>query len=275
MDIDKVAKDMKDLRIQGARSIAIAGLRAVRDVAERHGFGREFSSACAKLTSSRPTAVALHNALESVKEKRTVEEIDRMIYYFENVAPLIASQNYKIIKNGSTVLTHCHSSVAVELLKEAWQNKINFRVIVTETRPMLQGKQTAKELSEAGMPVIYADDSSPGHFYQMHKRKINMFLVGIDSIRKEGVVNKIGTYLLAVFAKENKIPVYFVGELMKVDRRKEITIEERNPEEIISSRALPKVTIENPAFDITPWKYVTGLVTEKGVLKPEQVKRLF
>jgi len=271
--LEKTINDIKVLKIQGARSIAIAGLKAIKEVVEKDGFGREFDRACKLLESSRPTAVALHNALESIKKKKTLEEVDRLIYYFENVASLIAFQNYKLIKNNSTILTHCHSSVVIELLKKAWENKIKFRVITTETRPLLQGKITAEELSERGIPVVYTDDVAFGHFWQMHKRKINVVLFGIDSIRKEGIVNKIGSYMLAVFAKENKIPVYFVGELLKIDRRKEIEIEERNPEEIIKQKELPKVKIENAAFDITPWKYVTGVVTERGILKPEKIKR--
>jgi len=272
--IEKTVEDIRSLKIQGARSVAIAGLKALKEFVEENGFGKGFERACRLLESSRPTAVALYNGIENVKKKKSLEEIDKLLYYFENVAPLIASQNYKLIKKNSTILTHCHSSVVVELLKTAWNKGIKFRVITTETRPLLQGKITAKELSEAGIPVVYTDDVAAGHFLQMHKRKISMVLFGIDSIRKEGVVNKVGSYVLAVFAKENKIPVYFVGELLKIDRRRKIDIEERNPEEIIREKELPKVRIENPAFDTTPWKYVTGIVTEKKVLKPTQVMRV-
>jgi len=273
-NLERVAKDIKTMKIQGARSIAITSLKVIKKIVEKKGFGKEFNRASKLLGSSRPTAVALHNALENIRKDKTLEEVDRMIYYFENVAPLIAFQNYKLIKKNSTVLTHCHSSVVVELLKKAWKNKIKFRVIATETRPLLQGIRTAKELSESGIPVIYSDDSAYGHFWQLHKRKITIVLFGIDAIRKEGIVNKIGSYPISVFAKENKIPVYFVGELMKLDRRKKIEIEERNPEEIINPRKLPGVDIENAAFDISPWKYITGVVTEKGVLKPQKIKRM-
>jgi translation initiation factor 2B subunit (eIF-2B alpha/beta/delta family) len=164
--------------------------------------------------------------------------------------------------------------VVVELLKKAWEKKTRFRVVATETRPLLQGKTTAKELSEAGIPVVYTDDVAFGHLWQMHKRKISMVLLGVDGMRKEGVVNKIGSYVIAAFARENRIPVYFVGELLKIDRRRKVEIEERNPEEIIAQKDLPNVRIENAAFDITPWKYVTGVVTEKGILKPAQMRTL-
>jgi len=272
--VERLAKDIKNMKTRGARTTAIAGLKALKKVVEKNGFRKEFARACKLLLSSRPTAVALYNAIEKIKKEKTLESVDNLLYYFENVAPLIASQSYTLIKNNSSVLTHCHSSVVVQLLQTAWEKKIKFRVIATETRPLLQGKQTARELSESGVPVVYTDDVACGHLLQMHKRKINILLFGIDSIRKEGIVNKIGSYVLAVFAKENKIPVYFVGELLKIDRRKKIEIEERNPEEIVKQREVPKAKIENPAFDITPWRYVTGVITERGIMKPEEIKRM-
>jgi len=140
---------------------------------------------------------------------------------------------------------------------------------------MMQGKITARELTEAGVPVVYTDDMAFGHLWQMHKRKINIVLMGIDSIRKDGIVNKVGSYPIAVFAKENRIPVYFVGELMKIDRRKKIEIEERNPEEIIKQIELPKAKLENPSFDSTPYKYIDKIICEKGILTPRQLLKLF
>jgi len=269
--VEKTAEDIKNLKIQGARSIAIAGLKAIKQVVEENGFKQEFNTACKLLVSSRPTAVALYNAIEKIKKERKMETIDKLIYYFENVGSLIAWYGYKLIKNNSTILTHCHSSSVVEIFKKAFEKKKKFTVIATETRPLYQGEKTAKELSEAGITVIYIDDSAPGHFI----KQIDILILGIDSIRKEGIVNKIGSYILAVMAKENKVPVYFVGETMKLDRRKNFVIEERNPEEVIDPNKLPNVKIENPAFDVTPWKYVTALITEKGVLKPKQVLRMF
>ena len=87
-------------------------------------------------------------------------------------------------------------------------------------------------------------------------------------------MNKIGSYMLAVLAAENNVPVYFVGELLKLDKRKKIVIEERNPGEVINPKKLPGVKIENPAFDVTPWQYVTGVLTEKGLMPPKKILRL-
>jgi len=268
--VHRTVQDIKTMKAQGARTAALVGLKALKQVAQESGFGQKFERACKSLDSSRPTAVALHNAIEKVREGKSLDSIEKMIYYFENVSQLIASNGSKIIKNGFTVLTHCHSSVAVEIMKEAHRKKKKISVIVTETRPLYQGERTARELSKAGLHVIYVDDSAPGFFI----KDVDVVLMGTDAIRKEGVVNKIGSYMISVLAKENHIPVYFAGELMKLDRRKKIIIEERNPGEIIDPAKLPGVKIENPAFDITPWKYVTGVITEKGILKPNKILRM-
>jgi len=269
--VEKIAKDIKNLKIQGARSIALTSLKVLREVAKKEGFNKNFDRYCKILVSSRPTAVALYNALEELKKEKTMDKLDNLIYYFENVSSMIAWHGYKLIKNNFTVLTHCHSSVVVEIFRKAKGEKRNFKVMVTETRPLYQGRITAKELSKAGIPVIYVDDSAPGYFVN----DIIFVLMGTDSIRKEGVVNKIGSYLYAVLAKENKIPVYFAGEIMKIDRRKNFVIEERNPKEIIEPKLMRgNVRIENPAFDITPFKYVTGLVTERGIMKPNKIKAI-
>lgn len=269
--VETTLEDIKSMRIQGARSIALAGLKAIKELGKSEGFGKKFNKACNLLESSRPTAVALHNTLENVMKKKTLEEIDRMIYYFENVSSIIASQNYKLIKKNSIVLTHCHSSSVVEILSKAWEKKIDFDVIVTETRPVLQGKITARELSEDGIPVTYIVDSAAGLLI----KDVDMMIVGCDAIRKEGIVNKIGTYPLAVLSKGNGIPVYFVGEILKIDKRKKIVIEERNSNEVIRQRELPKVKIRNPAFDITPWKYIDGVLTEKGIFNLRKIQRMF
>lgn len=267
--VERTVKDIKKMKIRGARTIAIVGLKALKEVAEKDGFGKKFTKACKLLVSSRPTAVALHNAIEKIKKEKTLESIDDLIYYFENVVSVIAFKNYKLIKNNSSILTHCHSTVVIELLRTAWKKKIRFRVIATETRPLLQGITTAKELSEIGIPVTFIVDSAAGFFV----KDIDLMLFGCDAIRKEGIINKIGTYELAVLAKENKIPVYFVGETMKFDRRKKLVIEERNPEEVIKRNRLKKCEIRNPVFDITSFKFVTKIITERGIYTPKQISK--
>jgi len=268
--LKRTVGDIKTMKIQGARSIAIAGLKALKEIVEKNGFKKEFRRACKLLVSSRPTAVPLFNAIEKVKKEKNIEMIDNLIYYFENVCSVIASFGIKLIKKNSTVLTHCHSTVVVEMLRYTWEKNRKFKVIVTETRPLYQGVTTAKELERIGIPVTFIVDSASGFF----AKDVDLMLFGYDAVRKEGIVNKIGSYGLAVLAKENKIPVYFVGETMKFDRRKKIEIEERSPEEVIKKSKLKKCEIRNPAFDVTPWKFVSGIITEKGILKPRKVLRM-
>jgi len=268
--VEKVAKDIKKLKIQGARSIAIAGMKTLKRVAAEDGFGNKFDRACRLLVTARPTAVAVYNAVKKVEKERTMKSINDLLYYFTNVSTLIAYKNHNLIKSNTTILTHCHSSVVVELLKTAKAKGKKFRVLVTETRPLYQGEKTARELAAVHIPVVYMDDSAPGHFI----KDTDMLLLGVDAIRREGVVNKIGSYMLAVLAAENNVPVYFVGELLKLDKRKKIIIEERNPKEVIEPKKLRGVKIENPAFDITPWKYVSGVLTEKGLMSPKKILRM-
>jgi len=270
MSIERTVKDIKTMRIRGANAIAIAGLEALKEVEKKEGFGRKFNKACRLLIKARSTAVPLYNSIEIVKKEKKIESIDRMIFYLENIGEVIGFVNFKMIKNNSTILTHCHSRDIVDFLRVAKEKKKKFDVIVTETRPLYQGVKMARELSNLDIPVIYIVDSATGFF----SKNIDLMLSGCDAIRREGVVNKIGTYLLAVLAKENKIPLYFVGGTIKFDRRKKFVIEERSSDEIIKQKKLKKCKIRNPAFDITPWKFIKGVITEKGILKPRQILRM-
>lgn len=271
MGVREVVKSIKSMKTRGATKTAIVGLKTLRDVAEKRGFGKEFNQAAKKLESARPTAVVMHNVIKQVKGEKTLEAIDKMVYYLANIDDIIAFKNHKIVEKGSTILTHCHSAAVVSLLSYARKKKIKFKVVVTETRPRYQGKITAKELEHAGIDVTYIIDAAAGEFIN----KIDAMVVGCDSIRKEGIVNKIGTYPLAVLAHEKKVPVYFVGGTIKLDIRKKFKIEER-PEGEVLVRGLPGVEmdVKNPAFDITPWKYVTAVLTEKGSLKPDKIRRM-
>lgn len=268
--LERTVGDIKTMRIRGANEIAIAGLNVLRDIAEKEGFGRKFNRACNLLLKTRPTAVPLSNSIEIVKKEKKLERLEKMIFYLENIGDVIGFLNYKIIKRGTTILTHCHSKDVVNFLRRAKEKKKKFNVIVTETRPLYQGIKTAGELSDVGIPVTYIIDSAAGFF----SKDIDLMIFGCDAIRKEGVVNKIGTYPLAVLAKENRIPVYFVGGTIKFDRRKKFKIEERRSDEVINRKKLKKCKIRNPAFDVTPWKFIKGVITEKGVLKPRQVLRM-
>ena len=166
-------------------------------------------------------------------------------------------------------MTHCHSGEALSVIKQAWKEKKKIKVYATETRPKEQGIKTANELSKLGIPVILIIDSAIGFFI----KDVDIVIVGSDAIRKEGFVNKIGTYPLALVAKKHNKPFYVVGNTLKLDKRKKLIIEERSPDEIYKEK-IKTLEIKNPAFDLIPWKYVKRIITEKGVMTPVNIKNM-
>lgn len=268
--VDETVKKIRNLEIRGAREVALESIKTLKKLAEEKGFGNEFEIACDKLANARPTAVAAYNSILLLKRKRRLEAFDELLDYWNNSIKAAASHGSKLIKDNDSILVHCGSFEMIEVLKQAKKQGKKFNVFVTETRPNMQGINTAKELVQQKIPVCYIIDSAAGFF----ARQFNMVLVGADALRKEGLVNKIGTYLLALCAKENNIPFYSVASTMKIDKRKNIVIEERPAKELINPKKLRGVKICNPVFDITPWKFVTVLITEKGILSPQQIKRL-
>lgn len=267
--LDQLIKNIRDLNIQGAKQIAIESLKFLREYAKDGGFDAEFNRICDTIERTRPTAVVLHNCLEIVKKERTIDSINRLLSQISRSTSEIGRRGSILIKNNSAIMTHCHSGDALSVVKQAWKNKKKISIYATETRPREQGVTTALELSGMKIPVTLITDSAAGFFI----KDVDMIIVGSDAMRKEGIVNKIGTYVLAVLAKENKIPFYVVGSTLKLDNRKKIIIEERSAGEVFIER-MKYLQVRNPAFDITPWKYVTRVVTEKGVMTPANVLRM-
>ncbi|MCD6557504.1 MAG: translation initiation factor eIF-2B [Candidatus Aenigmarchaeota archaeon] len=263
-----VLKDIKNLRIQGATEIAIRSLKYLKKFIGK----KDFNKKCKQLLNARPTAVTLYNVLQELKKEPTKEKIDELLKALEESNKKIAKTGSPLIKNGKRVQTHCHSSSALAIIKEAAKNK-KFTVIVDETRPKRQGIKTAKELSKIkNIEVILLVDSAAGLALSPPVIPMSdIVIVGTDAIRKEGVINKTGTYLLALAAAENGIPFYVAASRFKFDKRKKIKIEERPTKEVY--RKIKNVKIMNPAFDITPWKYITGVVTENGIKKPLEIMK--
>ncbi len=260
-----IFKRIKSLEIQSATNIAVESLEYLREFAKKNGFGSAFDAECRKLLETRTTAVALHNAIEELEKRRSAGRIDELLNLIENSHKKIAKNGIRIFRKKSVVMTHCHSYEVVSLLIHAKSRIKN--VFVTETRPMYQGIKTAKELS-GKIPVTLITDSAAGYFMP----SADIVVVGADAVRKEGAVNKIGTLPITLVAKEFNKPLYVVASSLKFDRRKSFEIEMRNMDEI--HRKIRNVRIINPAFDITPWKYITGVITEDGVMKPCQIKRM-
>jgi ribose 1,5-bisphosphate isomerase len=270
--INSLVKDIKSLKIQSARTITIRSLDYLYNKAKKDGFGDAFWKDADRILNTRPTAVVLHNCIEEVKKEQTLMKIRELLKELKNTGKLVSRHVSKIFPKRKVVkvMTHCHSTTVVQLLINAKRRGTNLEVYVTETRPKDQGLLTAKDLTRAKIKTKYLVDSASG-FYMP---KIDLVLFGADALRREGVVNKVGTYPMSVVANENSKPVFIITSKFTLDRRKNFEIENRPVSEITHAR-LRGVEILNPAFDITPWKYISYVVTEDGVKKPKDILREF
>jgi len=291
--VSSTVEKIRNLEVQGANDIAEAGVSALKKVAEgsdassRKAFLEEINRAAEQLKSARPTEPALRNAIDSIissaehyelksidnVRKYAVRKADTFLKDLKQVVETIADIGSEEIRNDDVIVTHCHSEHVVEILKKAKEKRRKFKVIVTETRPMNQGLITARELAEAKIEVEYIVDSAVA---TVMKRATKM-IVGCDAILADGsIVNKIGTYMMALLAKQFQTPVFIAAETIKFDPLTVMgaaePIEERDPREIIDPRELRKVKIRNPAFDVTPADLIDAMITEKGVMKPELVR---
>jgi len=267
--LNEFIKNIKSLEIQGAKEVAIESLKFLRKLAKKKGFGKEFNRTAKKIEKTRPTEVILHNCLEIVKREKNVKAINRLIRQLNKATKEIAKRGSRLIKDNYKIMTHCHSGEALAVIEQAWKEGKKITVYATETRPKEQGIKTARELCRKGIHVFLIVDSAIEYFIKY----VDIVIVGSDAIRKDGVVNKIGTYPLAVVAKEHKKPFYVVGDTLKLDKRKKLIIEMRRPEEIYKEY-IKDLKEKNPAFDVTPWKYIKRVVTEKGIMTPANVLRM-
>lgn len=266
-----MARRIKSMKVRGANEIAIYSLDYLKKFCRKYGFGLKFEVAAMIIERARPTAVVLHNCLEIVKRKKKLKTFDFLIKKLKNSSKKIAKHGSRLIDNGDVVLTHCNSSEVIGVLKNAKNEGKDFSVIATITEPLLQGVKTARELARSGIKTTLIVDSAVGYFM----RGIDMVMVGTDAMRivePKGVINKIGTSLIAIAAKNYNKPFYVIGNTLKIDKREYIVIEERPPEEV--HKPIRGVRIRNPAFDLTEWKYVKAVVTEKGVKSVRDILRL-
>jgi methylthioribose-1-phosphate isomerase len=312
--LDDVIAAIRAMAIRGAPAIGVAasmglalGSYAIKT--ENYGaFRREFLHMAERMQSTRPTAVNLrwavsrmmgivdamnHAAVKEIKDALK-EESQRILERDIAVNKEIGRHGQGLIPNKATILTHCNAGAlatggygtALGVIRAAHESGKNISVIINETRPLLQGiRLTAFELMEEDIPVTVIVDSAAG--YLMRKREIDLVITGADRITSNGdTANKIGTYQLAVLAKEHAVPFYVAAPLSTFDPELKngdlIPIEERDPEEIISWHGHllgPKgVQAFNPAFDITPAAYISAVITEGGVCKPplqESIRELF
>ena len=255
---NKISRDIKELKIQGARSIARQALYAYSLIPT--------SSSKKKLLSLRPTEPMLMNVLERI-EKQNYRDI---LHHFDFSQDKINKFVLKIIKNNDVVFTHCHSTNVVNSLIYVKKQKKKFEVYNTETRPLFQGRKTSKEISRAGIKITeFIDSAAKTALVKENKKdKVHADLVffGADAILSLGVINKIGSGMFAEIAHDNKIPVYIVADSWKYSP-KHFELEERNFHEVWKN--LPKnshIKIKNPAFEFVPKKYIKAIVSEYGIL---------
>ncbi|MFB6216049.1 MAG: translation initiation factor eIF-2B, partial [Candidatus Aenigmatarchaeota archaeon] len=204
--VEQTVQKIKNLEIQGATSIATESLKVLRGVAEEKGFGEKFREASERLKNARPTGVSAHNLIGYVEKEKSMKSIDRAIEYIRNAKERSAEHASERIQDGDVIMTHCHSSTVMETFRKTKEKGKNFKVIVTETEPKLQGLKTAKELVEMDVPIYYIVDSASGLFMWA----ADSAFVGVDAVRSEGVLNKVGTYLMALAANEDPETEFYV-----------------------------------------------------------------
>ena len=296
--VEQMAEAIKTLRVRGAPLLGAAAAFGIA-IAAYHSKAKskpellaEIEAAGTLIKRQRPTAVNLFWGADRVLNMArsfmgSAEALKvAVVAEAQKIADEDAAQNYAIGKNGSvliedgdTILTHCNAGelatveygTALGVIRAAWAQGKKIKVIADETRPLLQGARlTAYELKRDGIPVTLITDNMAG--YVMSKGLVNKVIVGSDRIVQDAVVNKIGTYSVAVLAHEHGIPFYVAAPKSTFDlahKASDVVIEERKPEEVTCfgcQRTAPQgIGVMNPAFDITPLKYVSAIICETQI----------
>jgi len=259
---NQISKDIKSIKIQGARNVAKAGLKAYKLIPTQTSKN--------KLISLRPTEPLLANILKN-SNKLTIKKLNQILKQNQEK---INKQVFKLIKNNSVVFTHCHSSTVTNALIYAKRKGKKFEVYNTETRPLYQGRKTAKELKNAGIKVTMFVDSavSIALTKSQETKDVDLIFLGADAILKKGAINKVGSGMIAQLAKLNKIPFYILADSWKYFP-KNIKIEQREFDEVWDTET--KIKIKNPAFELIPKKLIKGIISELGNLSyPEFLKKV-
>ncbi|MGA2130343.1 MAG: hypothetical protein ABSG05_01870 [Candidatus Pacearchaeota archaeon] len=251
---EKIVSDIKSIKIQGANNVAKAALSAYSLIPT------EKSKKI--LLDSRPTEPMMHKVLQ-LAEKNPPGKI---LKHFQASQEKINNLVLNLIKKDKIIFTHCHSTSVSKALANAHRKGKKFEVYLTETRPLYQGRKTAKDLKNAGIKVTMFVDSSLGIVLSGEQgfKKPDKILIGADAILKTGVINKVGSELLARIAKEEKIPFYIVSDSWKFTNNK-VPIEQR-PLNEVWNKAPRNIKIKNPAFEFVHKKYISGIISEFGIM---------
>ena len=316
-DYRETAAAIRDMVIRGAPAIGVAAAmgvaRGICDVVDEAGVGGTpaqldlpMETICETLAATRPTAVNLFWAIERMKKlygelreqgaggeairDRLVAEARRMHDEDIEINKAIGRRGAALLPAAATVMTHCNAGAlatagygtALGVIRAAVEGGNPVAVLANETRPFLQGARlTVWELQQDNIPVTLLTDNMAGHV--LHSGRVGAIVVGADRIAGNGdVANKIGTYSVAVLAKENGVPFYVAAPISTLDMSlasgKEIPIEERAPEEVTQVRgqqiAPPGTAVLNPAFDVTPNRYISAIITERGVAREPYTESL-
>jgi methylthioribose-1-phosphate isomerase len=308
----EVARAIRTMVIRGAPAIGVAAAMGIALGARRstakgtRQFAVEFQKICDMMASTRPTAVNLFWAIERMKRAfadgaQAGESPDELVARLEREARAIHDEDVascramgghgaEVVPDGARVLTHCNAGAlatagygsALGVIRAAVEQGKKIAVFADETRPFLQGARlTAWELVREGINTTVITESMAGPL--MRAGEVDLVVVGADRIAANGdTANKIGTYTVAVLAHEHKIPFYVAAPLSTIDLSTpdgdRIPIEERDGREVThlgSSRLTPEgAHIRNPAFDVTPHRYIAGIITERGIVRPPYVETL-
>lgn len=287
--VAEMADAISDMTIRGAPSIGAAGAYGMALAWLRK---ENLTKASITLVKTRPTAHDLSYGVNLMLSKCDEDLVEVAESYADDIVETcrkIGENGAKLIKDGYRILTHCNAGAlatvdfgtALAPMRVAHTQGKSIFVYVDETRPRLQGaKLTAWELGNEGIDHAIISDNAAGHFM---KSSVDLVIVGADRIARNGdFANKIGTYSIAVLAKENWVPFYVAAPMSTFDPKirtgKEIAIEERSEDEVLHVggwRIAPKGSRAlNPAFDVTPARYVKGFITEKGILRPGEFEGL-
>jgi len=297
-DYRDVAEAIRGMIIRGAPAIGVAAAMGVALGMQQADSSAEFEEICETLAKTRPTAVNLFWAIQRMRsryyqdlrelpldEMRAALKAEAQQIRLEDIAinEAIGRNGADLIPDHKTVLTHCNAGAlatagygtALGVIRAAVAAGKKIDVYADETRPYLQGARlTVWELQQDGIPATLITDNMAGHF--LKSGRIGCVVVGADRIAGNGdVANKIGTYSVAVLAKENGIPFYVAAPVSTLDLTlpsgDQIPIEQRHPSEVTHVQGIAMapdgIAVQNPAFDVTPNRYVNAIITEKGVAR--------
>ena len=293
-NIKTIADDIKTITIQWATNIAVAAFGIMKlelntldftSVEELHEFMKQWTKLLMEARNTEPMLFngmkyvlsKLNNKSVDIQQKELSWAFDEFMWRVEDEKKIRKKLWSDLISDGNTIFTHCHSSSVVWILKQAHVDNKKIHVYNDETRPLYQWRITSKELVDAWIQNTMVTDGSSTFFvdnmYENHVH-VDMVIIGCDSVRINGdVLNKVWSFGIGLAAHHSKIPVYIAGSLMKVDTTNSIEIEQRSANEVWEDR--PKgLEIMNYAFDMIPAQFITWIITEFGIIKPKDIRKM-